>query len=178
MRSILPALALVLVASSCKVAEPTQPATPATYHITATISGNNTCTVTAPDTTYSSTNNFTGDKPKKFVSTYDANYHGFSCWVSPDGGQSDTHGAGFFNVIFSGNTLGKPLAVGNYGVRFEIIDNTPPMMATIRFKTLNLNGDEYRPVDNAVGSIVVDSTADGTRNIHVDIQAIRFSYNF
>jgi hypothetical protein len=63
-------------------------------------------------------------------------------------------------------------------VKFEILDNTAPMMATIRFKTLNLNGDEYRPLDNAAGSIVVDSTADGTRNIHVDLQAIRFSYNF
>jgi hypothetical protein len=134
--------------------------------------------VNAPDNVYSSVNNFYGDKPNKFVSTYDANYHGFSCWVSVDGGKSEAQGAGFFNVVFSGNTLGKPLAVGNYGVKFEILDTTPPMMATVRFKTLNLNGDEYRPVDNAVGSIVVDSTADGTRNIHVDIQAIRFSFNF
>jgi hypothetical protein len=121
--------------------------------------------------------NITGDVPKKFVSTYNANYHGFSCWVSVDGGVSEKSGAGFFNVIFSGNTLGKPLAVGSYGVRFVILDDTPPMMATIRFKTLLLNGDEYRPMDNAPGSIVVDSTADGTRNIHVDLQAIRYSYS-
>lgn len=178
MRSILPAFTLLLVASGCKIAEPTAPRTPATYRITATISGANTCTVNAPDNVYSSTNNISGDTPRKFVSTYNANYHGFSCWVSVDGGQSEKLGAGFFNVIFSGNTLGKPLAVGTYGVKFEILDDTPAMMATIRFKTLNLNGDEYRPLDNASGSIVVDSTADGTRNIHVDIQAIRFSYNF
>jgi hypothetical protein len=177
MRPILPLVTLLLVASGCKV-ETTAPATPDTYHITATISGANTCSVNAPDHVYTSVNNITGDKPRNFVSTYDANYHGFSCWVSVDGGVSEKLGAGFFNVIFSGNTLGKPLAVGSYGVKFEILDNTPPMMATIRFKTLNLNGEEYRPLDNAAGSIVVDSTADGTRNIHVDLQAIRFSYNF
>ena len=52
------------------------------------------------------------------------------------------------------------------------------MNASIRFKSLYLNGDEYRPLDTSVGTIVVDSTADGTRNIHIDIQAFRFSYSF
>ena len=177
MRSFVPALTLLFAASGCKM-ESTTPPAPTTYHITAAVTGANTCVVNAPDNVYSSTNNITGDVPKKFVSTYDKNYHGFSCWVSVDGGVSEKLGAGFFNVIFSGNTLGKPLAVGNYGVKFELLDETPPMNATIRFKTMNLNGDEYRPLDNAVGSIVVDSTADGTRNIHVDLQAIRFSYSF
>jgi hypothetical protein len=177
MRPIFPALVVLLAASGCKV-EATAPQTTQTYHITATITGSNTCTVTAPDNVYSSVNNFTGDQPKKFISTFDKNYHGFSCWVSVDGGVSEKLGAGFFNVIFSGNTLGKPLAVGSYGIKFQLLDETPPMMATIRFGTLNLNGDEYRPLDNAVGSIVVDSTADGSRNIHVDLQAIRYSANF
>lgn len=178
MRSILPAFALLAVTAGCKIAEPTAPATPASYHITGTISGANTCSVNAPDNLYTSVNNISGDVPKKFISTFDKFYHGSSCWVSVDGGVSEKLGAGFFNVIFSGNTLGKPLAVGNYGIRFQILDDTPPMMATIRFGTLNLDGDEYRPLDNAVGSIVVDSTADGTRNIHVDLQTIRFSTKF
>lgn len=177
MRSVFPALTFLLAASGCKT-ESTAPATPTSYHITATITGANTCAVNAPDNVYTSIGNITGDVPKKFVSTFNKNYHGFSCWVSVDGGVSEKLGAGFFNVIFSGNTLGKPLAVGTYGVKFEILDETPPMLATIRFKTLNLNGDEYRPLDNAVGSITVDSTADGSRNIHVDLRAIRYSYNF
>lgn len=175
MRPYFPSLLVLLAVSGCKV-EPTTPRAPDTFHIQATITGANTCSVTAPDNVYTSVNNITGDLPRKFVSTYDKNYHGFSCWVSVDGGVSEKLGAGFFNVIFSGNTLGKPLAVGSYGIRFELLDETPPMMATIRFKTLLLNGDEYRPLDNATGSIVVDSTADGTRNIHVDLKTIRFSY--
>ena len=175
MRHYLPALAVVLAASGCKM-QPTAVAQPDTYRIKATITGSNTCSVTAPDNVYSSVNNITGDQPRKFVSTYDKNYHGFSCWVSVDAGVSEKLGAGFFNVVFSGNTFGKPLAVGSYGIRFEVLDETQPMIATIRFKTLLLNGDEYRPLNNAVGSIVVDSAADGTRNIRVDLQAIRFSY--
>lgn len=180
MRSIFPAMALLLAASACKATDASKPLVPPVlYHITATITGSNTCVVNAPgNVVYSSTNNIKGDLPKKFVSTFNANYHGFSCWVSVDGGKSEALGAGFFNVIFSGNTLGKPLAVGTYGLKFEILDETPPMMASIRFKTLDLNGDEYRPLDTSVGSIVVDSTADGTRNIHVDMQAFRFVYSF
>lgn len=175
MRPYFPSLVVLLAVSGCKV-ESTTPQAPTTYRIQATITGENTCSVTAPDNVYTSVGLITGDVPRKFVSTFNKNYHGFSCWVSVDGGQSERLGAGFFNVIFSGNTLGQPLAVGSYGIRFELLDETPPMMATIRFKTLLLNGDEYRPLDNAVGSIVVDSTADGTRNIHVDLQAFRFSF--
>ena len=59
----------------------------------------------------------------------------------------------------------------------SILDDTPPMMATMRFQALNLNGDEYRPLDGAPGSIVVDSAADGTRTVHVDLQVIRYSYH-
>lgn len=179
MRPIFPALALILAAAGCKVTDSATPPQPTMYHITAELSGSNTCSVTAPDNVYTSTNNFNlGDKPKKFVSTYNANYHGFSCWVSVDGGKSEALGAGFFNVIFSGNTYGQPLAVGTYKLKFEILDETPPMSASIRFKTLNLNGDEYRPLDTSEGTIVVDSTADGTRNVHVNIQAFRWSPSF
>jgi hypothetical protein len=98
--------------------------------------------------------------------------------VSVDGGKSESHGAANMYVIFSGNTLGKPLAVGSYGIRFDILEDTPPMMASIRFQSLQLNGDEYRPLDNAPGSIVVDSAADGTRTVHVDLQVVRYSRNF
>jgi hypothetical protein len=174
MRSFLSPLIITLIAAAC-AKEPTAPA-PA-FHITATISGSNGCTVNAPDAIYSSSGVFNGDQPKKFVSTYDKNYHGFWCWVSVDGGASERLGAGNFFLAFSGNTLGKPLAVGKYGISFDMLDDTPPMTASVRFQTLNLNGDEYRALDNAAGSVVVDSAADGTRTVHVDLQVVRYSYH-
>ena len=174
MRSLLSLTLVVLVAAAC-AKEPTAPAN--TFHISATLSGANGCTVSAPDTVYRSAGLFSGDQPKKFVSTFDNYYHGFWCWVSVDGGVSEKAGAGNIYVVFSGNTFGKPLAVGNYGVRFDILDTTPPMMASIRFQALNLNGDEYRPVDNAPGSIVVDSASDGTRTVHINLDVVRYSYH-
>lgn len=171
-------LALAVAASGCKIDSTTTAEPPVMFHITATISGNNTCAVNALDKSLSSIGQIAGDKPTKFVGTLDKNYHGLSCWVSADGGVSTTGGDGFFNVIFSGNTLGKPLAVGTYGLRFEILDTTPDMMATVRFGSSTIGGDELRPLDDAQGSVMVDSTANGTRTIHVDVQAIRYHRGF
>ena len=167
-------LALTVAASACKVDSATTAEPPVTFHVVATVSGANTCAVNTLDKSLSSIGQISGDKPTKFVGTLDKNYHGLSCWVSADGGVSTNGGDGFFNVIFSGNNLGKPLAVGTYGLRFEILDTTPEMMATVRFGSSILGGDELRPLDNAQGAIVVDSTANGTRVIHVDLQAIRY----
>lgn len=171
---ILSCLTLLLAAAACKT-EPTSPEQ--TFRLTATLSGSKGCVVNAPDTVYRSAGLFTGDQPNKFVSTYNTFYHGFWCWVSVDGGVSEKSGAANIFVAFSGNTFGKPLAVGNYGIRFDILEDTPAMMATVRFQALNLNGDEYRPLDNSSGSIVVDSTADGTRTIRIDVPVIRYSYH-
>ncbi|MEO5904326.1 MAG: hypothetical protein ABIQ55_09965 [Gemmatimonadaceae bacterium] len=166
-------LAVALAAAGCKT-DSTTPEAPVTFRVTATITGTNTCAVNALEKSYGSIGQIAGDKPTKFVGTLDKNYHGLSCWVSADGGVTTTGGDGFFNIIFSGNTLGKPLAVGTYGLRFEIFDGTPLMMATIRFGSSSIGGDELRPLDNAQGAITVDSTANGTRNIHVDLQAVRY----
>lgn len=171
-------LALAVAASGCKVESATTAEPPVTLHVAATISGSNTCAVSTLDKNLSSIGQIAGDKPTKFVGTLDKNYHGLTCWVSADGGVTTTGGDGFFNVIFSGNALGKPLAVGTYGLRFEILDNTPDMMATIRFGSSILGGDELRPLDDAQGSVTVDSTANGTRTIHVDLQAIRYHRGF
>lgn len=176
MRSYL-ALALALAAMACKT-DSTTTEPPVTFHVVATVSGANTCAVSALDKNYASIGQIKGDVPSKFIGTLDKNYHGLSCWVSVDGGQTINGGDAFMNVIFSGNTLGKPLAVGTYGLRFEILDNTPEMMATIRIGSSSIGGDELRPLDNAQGSITVDSTANGTRNIHVDLQAIRYHRGF
>ena len=178
MRSIYSVFALAVAASACKPATSTAPVAPQTVHVTATVTASNTCSVNTPDQSYGSIGQITGDAPAKFIGTLDKNYHGFSCWVSVDGGVSTKSGDGFLNIVFSGNNFGKPLVVGTYGLRLEILDNTPPMMATIRFHPSNLGGDELRPLDNAVGAITVDSTASGARNIHVDLQAVRYGYGF
>jgi hypothetical protein len=172
------ALALVTIVAGCKLADTTKPSDVPMYHVLATVTGSNTCTVNAMDQTYGSIGQVSGDVPAKFIGTLDKNYHGFTCWVSVDGGVTTKGGDGFLNIIFSGNNYGKPLAVGTYGLRFEILDDSPPMTATIRFHPSNLGGGELRPLDNAVGSITVDSTASGARNIHVDLQAITYNSAF
>src|SRR6187549_411836 len=107
MRPFLSLAFIALVTSAC-AKEPTAP-TAQTFHITATVAGATGCTVNAPDTVYHSVGNFSGDQPKKFVSTFDTYYHGFWCWVSVDGGKSEAAGAANLYVVFSGNTFGKPL---------------------------------------------------------------------
>ena len=169
--------ALALAAFACKTTTTAPEAAP-TFHVVANVTGVNTCAVNTLDLTFGSIGQITGDVPAKFVGTLDKNYHGLSCWVSVDGGVTTKGGDGFLNIIFSGNNYGKPLAVGTYGLRLEIFDDTPAMMATIRFHPSTLGGDELRPLDNAQGVITVDSTATGSRNIHVDLQATRWHYGF
>jgi len=150
-----------------------------TYRVQATITGTNTCSVSALDASYGSIGQISGDKPAKFIGTFaDKGYHGSSCWVSTDGGVTANGDNGFINVIFSGNTFGQPLQVGTYGLKLDILDDTPPMMASIRFHPASLANDELRPLDGAVGNIVVDSTASGVRSIHIDLQATRWHYGF
>ena len=170
-------LALGLAASACKT-DTTAPAAAPTFHVAATVTGSNTCAVNTLNLSYGSIGQISGDVPAKFVGTLDKNYHGLTCWVSVDGGVTSNGGDGFLNIVFSGNSFGKPLAVGTYGLRLQILDDTPLMMATIRFHTSSLGGDELRPLDNAVGSITVDSTANGARNIHVNLEATRWRYGF
>ncbi len=176
MRSSYLVIPFLCAAVACQtdntVSEPLQ-----TYHVVANVTGSNTCSVNALETQYGSVGKIQGDLPSRFVGTLaNKGYHGTSCWVSIDGGNTATGDYGFINVIFSQNTFGKPLEVGKYSLRLEILDDTPPMTATIRFHPVSLNNDELRPLDNAVGSIVVDSTASGARNIHVDLQAVRWHY--
>ena len=179
MRSSSLILALAVAASACKTDTATAPVAAPTYRVLATVSGTNTCAVNSMNQTYGSIGQITGDVPAKFIGTLpDKNYHGLSCWVSVDGGVTTNGGDGFLNIVFAGNDYGQPLAVGTYGLRLEILDDSPPMTATIRFHPSALNGGELRPLDNAVGSIVVDSTANGMRNIHIDLQATIWQYGF
>ncbi|MBA3727385.1 MAG: hypothetical protein H0W86_13375 [Armatimonadetes bacterium] len=176
MRSSYLAIALFAVAVSCKN-DTTQPQVLPTIRLVANVTGSNTCSVNTLGTSYGSIGQIRGDVPTKFVGTLpNKGYHGFTCWVSTDGGVTANGDNGFINVIFSGNTYGKPLDVGTYALRFEILDDSPPMTATIRFHPASMNNDELRPLDNTVGNIVVDSTASGVRNVHIDLEAVRWRY--
>ena len=172
MRSSLLAFAFVAAASACKT-DTTAPVAGPTFRVVADVTGSNNCSVNTLNKSYSSIGQIRGDVPTKFIGTLaDKSYHGFGCWVATDGGDAD------LIVVFSGNSFGKPLAVGTYGLRLDLLDDTPPMMASIRFYTASLGNDELRPLDNAVGSVVVDSSASGARRIHVDVQATRWYRGF
>jgi len=81
-------------------------------------------------------------------------------------------------VLFSGNNFGKPLAVGTYALSREVLDDTPLGFAAVSFRTAFLGVDKLRTMDNAVGSVVVDSTASGARRIRVDAEVVRWGRGF
>jgi hypothetical protein len=151
----------------------TTPDVPPTYHLSATVTESNNCSVSVMDTNYSSIGQIRGDVPKQFVGTVaDQSYHGFGCWVSTTGGDGD------LIVLFSGNTLGKPLATGTYTLTHQVLDNTPLGVASVNFRPSMLGGDKLRTMDNASGTVVVEATADGGRIIRVEADVVRWSNFF
>ncbi|MDO8500249.1 MAG: hypothetical protein Q7S20_00215 [Gemmatimonadaceae bacterium] len=170
---LLAASAAILAASACTMKDTAAPDAPPTYRLTATVTENNSCAVTVMAKTYSSIGQIRGDVPSKFIGTIpDKSYHGFGCWVATDGGDGD------LIILFSGNNLGKPLDVGTYPLRFEILDNTPPMMAQVSFRPSALGGDNLRTTDGAAGSVVVESTPSGGRQIRADVDVVRWGSSF
>jgi hypothetical protein len=143
-----------------------------TFHLSANVTGSGDCTVTALGHDYISNNAQRGDVGLKFVGTVpNDSYHGVGCWVGTEGGDGD------LIIIFSGNSLGQPLAVGTYQLNREILDNTPLMHANVTFRNSEMPGDKLTTLDNAVGSVVVDSTASGARVIHADVELTRWRTN-
>ena len=153
--------------------ENTAPVGPApTFHLSANITGSGDCTVNALDHDYVSNNAQRGDVGLKFVGTVaNDSYHGVGCWVGTASGDGD------LIIIFSGNNLGKPLDVGTYQLSREILDETPLMHANVTFRNSEMLGDKLTTLDNAVGSVVVDSTASGARTIHADVELTRWRAN-
>lgn len=146
---------------------------PIVYHLSATITEANNCAVAVLDKNYQSNGMIRGDVPKAFVGTVpDKSYHGFGCWVATTGGDGD------LIVLFSGNNLGKPLAVGSYTPTREILDETPPMRAQVRFQTSEIGTDKLVTMDNLAGSIVVEATPTGGRVIKVDTDVVRWYTSF
>jgi hypothetical protein len=125
------------------------------------------------ETNYSSIGQIRGDVPKQFVGTIpEQSYHGFGCWVATSGGDGD------LIVLFSGNNLGKPLAVGTYALTHQVLDNTPLGMAAVTFRPSMLGGDKLRTMDNATGNVIVEATSTGGRVIRIEADVVRWSSFF
>ena len=167
--------ALALSAAALAVAgcdKATSPDVPPTYHLSATVTASNNCSVSVLDNDFSSIGQIRGDVPKDFIGTVpEQSYHGFGCWVATNGGDGD------LIVLFSGNNLGKPLEVGTYPLVHQVLDDTPHGMASVTFRT-SLFPDKLRTMDNAAGNVVVDSLASGARRIHIDADLVRWGRIF
>ena len=174
MRYSLITASLTLLATAACVEKTTSPDdVPLSYHITATITESNNCSVNVLDKSYSSIGQIRGDVSPKFIGTVaDKSYHGFGCWVATTGGDGD------LIVLFSGNNLGKPLDVGSYTPSLEVLDDTGPMRATVTFRTSEIGTDRLRTTDTLPGTITVEATPNGGRTIKVDAQLARWSNTF
>lgn len=165
--SVLAVSAIALGLSAC-VEKSTTPDVPPTYHLTATVTASNNCSVSVDDKSFSSIGQIRGDVPTAFIGTVpNQSYHGFGCWVATSGGDGD------LIVLFSGNNLGKPLALGTYPLVHEVLDETPLGMAAVSFRSA-LFGDKLRTMDNAVGSVIVEKDAAGAIVIRVDAEVVRW----
>ena len=163
--------AIVFAAASCK--EASAPIDPPRFRVTAVVTDDNKCTVSAMDKTYSSSGQIRGDQPSQFVGTVaDKSYHGFGCVVLAPGTDGD------IIVLFSGNNVGKPLDPGVYPLSQEIVDNTPAGVASVRFNSSDYGPFKLRTRDGAPGSVTVEVTANGGRRIIVDVETVQFGDPF
>ena len=165
---------LALLATAACVEKTTSPdEAPLTYSITGTITESNHCDVNVLDKAFTSIGQIRGDVPSKFIGTVaNASYHGFGCWVATTGGDGD------LIVLFSGNNLGKPLDVGTYTTGLDVLDDTPPMRATVTFRTSEIGTDRLRTTNTLPGTVVVEATPAGGRIIKVNAQLARWSNSF
>jgi hypothetical protein len=170
--SLLAVSIAVLAAAGCKET-PTTPLVAPTFHLSATMSDAGVCNVSALNHDYLSVNAQRGDIGANFVGTVpDKTYHGVGCWVGTNGGDGD------LIVIFSGNNLGKPLAVGTYQLKREILDETPPGFANVTFRNSEMLGDKLVSLDGAAGSVVVEATPSGGRIIRTEAELTRWNRGF
>ena len=168
--SVLAVSAAALALAGCE--KTTSPDVPPTYHLTATVTASNNCSVSVFDKDYSSIGQIRGDVPTSFIGTVpEKSYHGFGCWVSTSGGDGD------LIVLFSGNNLGKPLEGGTYPLVHTVLDDTPRGMATVTFRS-SLFGDKLRPLDNATGNVIVEKDANGSFVIRVEAELVRWGEVF
>lgn len=173
MKHHLMAVSAGLLGAIACVEKATSPEMPAPVRLTATITETNDCTVNVMNTTYQSKGQVRGDVPSKFIGTVaDKSYHGFGCWVATPGGDGD------LIVLFSGNNLGKPLAVGTYVPSLEVLDDTPLMRTQVVFRPSTFGADKLRTLDNSAGNVVVEATPSGGRTIRVNVDVVRWGSAF
>jgi hypothetical protein len=152
---------------ACAEKTPLEPAP--TFQLNATVSGTGDCQVEALDKVYQSTGQQRGDVGLEFTGTLaEKTYHGVGCWVGA------TNGEGDLIIIFSGNSLGEPLAVGTYVLSREILDETPLMRANVTFRNSDMPGDKLVTLDNAVGSVVVELGSSGERINRANVEVTRW----
>jgi hypothetical protein len=172
MKTILTAVVATLAISGCKQA--TEPFNPPVYKVTATITEENKCAVSAMGKSYESVNQIRGDAPAEFIgSERELSYHGFGCAVyRTDGGNGD------IIVLFSRNNFGKPLKAGTYKIVSEIVDETPLGYASVRFNSSDYGPFKLNTMDNLGGSVIVEETPTGGRKITVDVNMIQWGEPF
>ncbi len=145
---------------------------PPTYHLSATVTASNNCSVSVQDKDYSSIGQIRGDVPTAFIGTVpEQSYHGFGCWVATSGGDGD------LIVLFSGNNLGKPLEVGTYPLVHQVLDDTPLGMAAVTFRS-SFMGDKLRTMDGSTGNVIVEKDANGAIVIRVEADLVRWGNVF
>jgi len=166
---------LALSAASLAVlacAESSTAPDPEIFHISATVTAANTCSVDAMGKQYSSSNMVRGDVPDKFIGTVaGSSYHGFGCWV---GSNSVAGEDGDLIVLFSGNNLNKPLEPGTYPLVHEIYDDTPIGKAAVTFRPSALGGSKLRTLDTSSGNVVVEETPEGGRTVRIEADAVEW----
>ncbi len=172
MKIKLTAIAALLAVSGCK--ETTEPFQPPVFNVTATITDENKCAVSAMGKEYVSENQIRGDAPAEFIgSERELNYHGFGCAVyRPDGGNGD------IIVLFARNNFGKPLKPGTYKIVAEVLDETPEGFAAVRFNSSDYGPFKLNTMDNLGGTVVVEVTPAGGRKITVDVNTIQWGEPF
>ena len=169
-KPVLALSAVALVLAGCE--KTTSPDVPPTYHLTATVTASNSCSVQVLEKDFSSVGQIRGDVPRDFIGTVpEQSYHGFGCWVATNGGDGD------LIVLFSQNNLGKPLEVGTYPLVHQVLDDTPRGMASVTFRS-SLFEDKLRTMDDAAGNVIVEKDANGALVIRVDAELVRWGNVF
>jgi hypothetical protein len=172
MKTTLTAIAAILAVSGCK--QTNEPFQPPVFKVTATITEENKCAVSAMGKSYESVNQIRGDAPAEFIGSEPTlPYHGFGCAVyRTDGGNGD------IIVLFAKNNFGKALKPGTYQIVSEIVNETPVGYAAVRFNSSDYGPFKLNTMDNLGGTVIVEETATGGRKITVDVNTIQWGEPF
>lgn len=68
--------------------------------------------------------------------------------------------------------------MGTYPAAFEILDETPPMISQVTFRSGSFNDARLITPDGTAGKVIVEMTPSGGRLIRVNVHVFRFSRTF